>query len=1534
MENTNKISPLVAQVGLNTDNIASQLKEGQLTFAKNAMVENFDGNSVTYQNEISNILCTTFKDGFTVIGLRNIVEQNRTIVLLLNTTTNESEIGERTNTTCNYKTIISDPCLNFNIDYPVRKIEVKTTNCSTQLYWTDNYNPPRWMDLDDLPMVEIANPNNENDPIKTDEVDCNKLLIFPKFSIPTATPVRIETGGSLVPGTYQFGIQYSNSLGEGFTSFYAITNPIGVFENRTGDNTSPTTQAINLTIDDLDTTGLYDYFNLVVLETVNLVTTPKLVDTFAIVSPTFNITYTGNTKTEIQISINEIFNRFPYYDTAKDVAISDNTLQWVDLTIKQKINYQPIWSKVILQWVSHILPVNQFEAYNNPINTSNYRGYMRDEVYAFEGAFILSDGRITESFHIPGRLANPTDLQVINNADSQNTLADPCDPIESKLRWQVYNTANRIDFTDEYKGSLDKDCYKGSYEYGEFSYWESSLNYPVNTTIWGDLSGKPIRHHKFPDCIISPIHDNGNGDPNYEHRIFPIGVKVVAESVYAAINDSDLTDAQKADIQGFMIFRANRADNNQSVVAKGLLFNVGKYERENQTYYYPNYPLNDLRPDPFILTQEPLDHSGLNVNIRLDGFSSIDSKRRFTFHSPDTHFGRPFGIDTGYLKLETVEQGTTRSHFVKVNDNAQYKFLTRDTIQVAFALGMSSIVTFEAGGGTLGVDFSAGINMSNIAPSMLASLELLKNVTPAENYGWNFNSVGNYHTSIPIPNDGNKIRSIEAGRYLADGFPSVDGDTINNFNRENSTYIRTTSPLPFPHELGATQDNSRYISSEYGCSANPVDVRTRDTSACYASIKRIFNDQYGRMYSYQSIGTGYYQTLYQDGQVYEEFPTVFGGDTFINRFGIKRKLPFFIDNTVGKGEQTDINLDDLGNVGYPTFYYSTKPRDLSFDLSDLQNEVDAITNVGFWNLVLNGVSGGIRVMGSALIILSRIINVYINSIGVPNVNFDCSALRTLNEIGRAYLFAYGIPYFFVESAVNVDYRQATNDKEGNFYPNVGEGIPDAWMQESNVSIINDNNYTYNKTYSKQNTEVPTTHLKENYDPTKPCTTEFPNRIIYSQKSNLEETKNNWLIYRPISYFDFPKNYGSVTAIDGLEDRKLLVRFENKSLLYNVYQTSDTSTGTLYMGNPNFFSQPPLDFAETDTGYNGSQHKFLLRTEYGHITVDSHRGQIFLYRGNKIEDISSHGMEKWFSENLPFRMKNYFPDINIDNAFKDIGLTGVYDALYKRIIITKRDYLPLVSGIYYSEGDLYLDNQIVNLDDPTYFCNISWTVSYSLLTQSWISFHSYIPNYYIQHAGYFETNNLNKTYSHNKSFTFQNYYGIVEPYILEYPKNDIPNDQILSTVSDNTTILKYSTHEVFYEVETGVYFNKAVIYNNYQCTGQLNLVFKPENSLSAYFNYPKFNPTSKDILVSKRDNIFSFNTFWDIVSNKALPFYSRPCNIPSLDRIFDRNLDYTIRSHQKTRIRGKECRIRLVQDQTDQYKFISKFLLVQTQTSKI
>jgi len=1457
-----------ARAGMNSDLSTGQIPKGVLSYALNASVENFDSNSISYQNEGGNELCVNLPDGYQLIGSHSIYEQNKHIFFLVNPETGDSEIGYTENNDCLYKTYINSKCLNFSIHYPIHKSVHKITNCTTEIYWTDKRNPRRFLDLSNIP-YKTEEVTNSCDVRTLTEIDCNKINVQPNFKIPELEVVDVVNGGNLSAGTVQFAIQYSDVAGNAYTSYYSVTNPLPIANTQitTPDFDYNVGKSVVLNISNIDTTGYFQYFNIAVIKTVNAITSVELIGTYTIEENTKQIVYNGQNQTQIRLTIGDIFEKFPNYEIADDLTSVQDVLVWKGLTSIDRINYQKIANKVKLQWQSYRIPAT--ENYSNELNATNLRSQLRDEVYPYEIAFLISGGKQTDGFHIPGREISISDLSNPDISPSDPDFID--ESSSSKPYWKIYNTATVLETDANYIPYSD---YKGPYQTGEFAYWESTETYPCNVDIWGELAGKPIRHHKFPDVRVSPIFealtpetDSSGKYSNLQMQdcaVFPIGVKVNINQIKALIIQSDLTQAQKDAIVGFKILRGNR-DVNKSIVAKGILRNVGKYEREGTFYYFPNYPYNDLREDPFLLEKtnaymsqcntyritatvdsvyqytdcfsnsiksEPIlaldtvticslstptlddpeagtveeigydtyilyaqdspydkirfiytdyidgEEKSIDIPIgenrtvkvvvgtkprakkivliggtvpqkyaisptdalnspsdcypsNLSAFETEDSKFRHVFNSPETSFGRPFLGDT--LKLESVLYGGGKGHFVEVEKNALYKLLSKEAQEDALVSSAKI------------ADKTDPFNSTAMMTAYQSYLQIYINGITRKNYGWSYNSIVDYNYSSIIDNGlGIKQRKLDNVQYLFSGVQSVNEDiNFNNFQRESSVYLKTdddTSALPYPNETfslldpfnaSLIEDKSRYINSQQDCS-QPEKLFDISSVAYYASIKNIIPNQWGQIYSYETIDTGT-QVIFDNTT--ETSITVFGGDTFINKFSFKTKLPFFIDNRVNAPDDSDIFYDEIGNVAYPEYWHSA--RSILYDF----NPVDFDSNLPDT-------------------VFTNIISIKAHLLDCPNnqnpkpdptstpkiVNID----RTFYD-GKMYMFAYGIPTFYVESSINVDLRQAFNNKEGDFYPHVSSQIPDEWVQESNVPIAQDNTYYYNSTYSKQNKENFFSHLPDDWRD-QLCFTNYPFRAIFSdsQQSFTDNKVNSWLIYRPVSYFDFPQNYGNFTSIDGIDNKQVLARFHNKSLLYNALYTTQTNTqGQVYLGQSLFSKQtPPLDFAETDLGYIGSQHKFLLKIPQGQISVDAKRGQIFLLSGNTVQDISrfGSGMNRFLINHLPFEILRFFPEVDIDNHFNGIGLHGVYDNQYDRIIISKLDYVPLSDDVKYdSESkEFYIEKnvndvifkEIVFIQDVNYFCNKSWTLSFNLNTNSWISFHSYIPNFYIAENNFF------------------------------------------------------------------------------------------------------------------------------------------------------------------------------------------------------
>lgn len=187
--------------------------------------------------------------------------------------------------------------------------------------------------------------------------------------------------------------------------------------------------------------------------------------------------------------------------------------------------------------------------------------------------------------------------------------------------------------------------------------------------------------------------------------------------------------------------------------------------------------------------------------------------------------------------------------------------------------------------------------------------------------------------------------------------------------------------------------------------------------------------------------------------------------------------------------------------------------------------------------------------------------------------------------------------------------------------------------------------------------------------------------------------------------------------------------------------------------------------------------------------------------------------------------------------------------------------------------------------------------------------------------------------------YNNYYGKIYPYIIEYPFAYQHQDEILQNVQDYSRVYKhikdpFNSFSDFEKVEVNnEWFNKAVLYNGQQSSGILNLVPKPINNLKEYVSYPKFNLDSKSILYTKSDNLYQYNTFWSVVKNTSEPLFIKSCENLSIDKeVNQSNMDYSSRSFKKEPLRAKYLKIRHVKDDSDDTHIVSQFIIGTTQKS--
>ncbi len=1486
---------------------------------------------------------------------------------------------------CNFNLVYDDfdGCkLNFKRNFPIRAT-YKKNNCETLIYFGNKKLPTRKFSL-----YNINNSGDCGEPYA--EFDCNKARVFPEVCHPSIRLKDVVTGGQLKAGVYQISLAYSSKEGFEYTDYFDLEKIVPIFERPITDLTSYTTdKAIEIEID--HNTDLYDYFNVVVAETVDNVTNYYLQGVYKTPkSGVSKLSITGNWKESFD-SVKTLV-RNPFYYSADIITTNEEVLMLGDLIAEPQYNLQRAVNNIKLYWETVELVDGQND-YSNPIIASDFRSYERDEVYAFGIQFQFKTGKYSKVYPLANREPTANDLELIISSNNDVFTGETkCDPVPSSLpKWKVYNTAGNGRYVVE---PGDKVCGVENYMRGEFGYYESEdETYPCNSLIWSDaLAGQKLRLHKFPDSLISHIHNNAN-------NIYPIGVRVDTATANDMLKYSVLDPISNEEVPlsslicGFKLVRSNRV-NNKSVLAKGLLYDVGVYEPVDEDgslvgrgqRFYPNYPFNDTSVDPFISTYSGIYDKPDISNIanpelfNLDGFKNTG--RRFTFHSPNTHFSKPtLGVE---LKLETEEYGNWRGHFQEVLDHPKYRFLTKFDSTLAMMLGIAGGIKTDAESDSSVTVGTRGTSTFDVADSLTMHnliMDIFKNAIPLTNYATAFHAVAEYNNYVPVANSGFKRRPLEIKSYLSPIVQDVRDDyPIHNFHRESSVYFKIDES--FSEFAGRTRsDNSRVKitdrPNDWSVSKGKKisNEATGEVSAYYASNKRFLKNQYGSLENIQYLDTGAVFKVDSFGKLIPNKYPAFGGDVFINKFALKRKQPFFTQNMVGRPDQIDFNYQYVPNLGYPIYYIGTAPDEL--ELSKLSPALFTALVLGLGTAIISATSNAAIPSGVAAgitsgVILQNLIGNFIakNNLDddrTPVVGFNLSAIDEFSDLealadeikdlfkkgntifyqsGFFYLHSIGIANFYVESDVNLAFRHGRNIAEENFYPNVGEGIPDDWLQEKNVPVARDNTYIYNKTYSKQSYEnyrEPFTDDRE----ISTCEIIYPNRVIYSDSSNQEENYDAWCMFKTNNYFDFPKTNGKLINLVSGDNAKLFAMFENSLEIYNTTITLNSdSPYVIEAGTGSMFANKPQEIMKSDSGYLGTQHKSFLVTQLGSFFTDAKKGKIY-HLSKGLEEISSYDSFNWFRNHLPFKILDQFPNADIDNNLGGLGLTLAFDPKYERILLTKLDYelkSQYVNQVLYDE-----DNKVfryfgtaIEAGDPIYFYNRSFTIGYHPASKKWVSFYSFLPRYYVTHSTYLQSGRGTDLWNHNMhSLSYQTYYNTFYPYHLEYTIPNNAQNQMVNDITLIEDILEYTNDYDYYSLLTknnrnyNINFTKAIVYNQEQSTGILKLVESPINNLFAKKQYPRYTPTGTEILYSKQEGKITFNHIYDNVINQnngQSLFTSKPEDIVSqypIDKVVNTNAISYDRNRTKKRLNSTMCRIRLINDLHTRYKFINHFEITNT-----
>ena len=1449
-QNTSGVQTNSFTKGLLKDINETYVGEGFWSHARNAVNNSHDGQTGVLGNEPSTLSCVTLP--YDLIGNIHLYEDKW---LVFTTNDIDSEIGIFDESECSYTKVVNDRCLNFNRNNLVTGTYRKRYDCGRIAYFADNgRNPDRAINLDNVPFKykeKYVDGCLQKTLLSPLQLDCEKLRLSSHVTHPCLNLSKGTGAGSLSNGSYQVTVAYT-------VNKVKISDYIGLSEVQSLFSHNNTGNSLKVDISKIDTD--FEEFELVLLSNINSQTTAKRIGYY---STAIGSVYIDRLDSEsVSVPISDIVFRTSPIEKSDAMYSVNNYLLRVGPYYKYKFNYQPQANKIRANWNAVQYPANYY------IKGGNNTGYMRDEQYSFFIRWIHNTGERTESYHIPGRAPSSKETKNFVGGDNFENK----DGVQRKL-WQIRNTAsiNSIASSTLSDGGI-------IIASGKMGYWESTEKYSdKNPEIWGNLCGQPIRHHKFPDETIDPILSTFNSNGN---NIVLLGVSF--DNITTPLDENGIPIES---IVGYEILRGSR-EGNKTIVGKGIINNMRVYN--DDTYgtgdvdkplqgLYVNYPYNDLREDLYLT---PEMQTGENGKVKVSSPTLKEYKKNiFSFHSPETTFNNPY-LNANELKLYQTYYGTSNGRFVEPYKHPKFKQITNglditlSVFAVAFsvaraasaALGSYSLafgskdgktegvkagVEKILGEGTLGafsdvaLPIAVGVNIAlEAAQNLFLGTKKVKQdildtvlaLIPKRQYAAQYNSYGFYNKTKQISVEETRKKVI-ASNYIDSQIENFANNYyINNSFRSRTVVIQTDSDVIDPEILDDSRTTIGKAKTSIGKNV------TTAISSHYGALKIPMESQYGQLESIKQIPISPCNfSITPTKEFVGNTDVLFGGDVYINRFTEKNTMYFFNSWLMGEPDEVEFNYAQYSNIMYPRFWLNNTEK-----------------------------------LGSMLSLVS-------SQRSFDYTDFDKNGFFYLKR-GHFYLFNSGVRDFFVESEVNVAYRD-WEDELGKRHYDYNSFINIDLMFRSDI-IKSGNFYKYD--YSLSASKLLNNHiswgsmLPRDYDPNiaSKCYTYAPNRVLYSLPQQEQSKKDNWRVFLPNNFKDFNTR---LTAVKSINKTGALFMMYNQSPLsfmgVEELKLDGTSTkitigdGALFSG-----SQQLQQIVNVDDSYEyaSNQSKYAcVNTPYGLFWVSQNQGKVFNYTGS-INDISKDGMKWWFAKYLPSELLKSFPDYpHYDNPISGVGVNMVYDNTNDIIYITKKDYKPKLDLLYDSTVNKFYILRGFNrklyyeLTDPIAFEEVSWTISYDPKNKVWISFHDWHPNWLLPGKNHFMSVTNKTIWKHNlRCDSFCNFYGVDYPFEVEFISST--GQQVNSVRNIEYMLEAYKYHndcrDKFHILDEN--FDQAIIYNSEQISGVLNLHIKPKNNPVKLLQYPIIKSDSIDIIYSKEENKYRFNQFYDATRNRG------------------------------------------------------------------
>lgn len=1590
------------RTGLHTDTDPLNQPKGTYRFALNAVNEKEDGGQGFISNEPANYTCTERPLGFEIIGDCYIGDDTE-VVLMTDPITNRSQIGllHKDNL---YRTIVDTSVLGLRIDKQCEiRFRLRRGN-ERVIYWVDGYNVARTFNLDrEYNFYNNAYQSylrGGGDPStyvgeKWDGASFNLIKTY--ASVPFFSSVEIIENGSILPGSLNFAIQLvDEDLNP--TEWITTSNTVNIYNDSTNlpyhrirgsrnvDTSSQSfpraNKSVKLTITNLDQS--FPYYRIAIIRAAGNSGVPEKVlisDLYSTADS--NFIYSGNDGSLSEGVLADILIDQEVIFAPKHIEQLENRLQLLN-TRGKSINwcdFQRYASKITSNICYKDVLLNNIISepnVKNPNSTFFFRGYMPGEAYVFAAVYLFDDGTLSPGFHIPGKsLTNSTsDMKVyelstrylnVHNCSTNNYWGNDMDgnslagkkvrphrfPFRKEVNKPLYTTTSGTTVINKYRLmitiTLNPAWTPGPIAYPEDGNGDPvlipyTLNYKVqgNPTVIGfngtlvdtdmgvsffiyddvdqlDQVAPPDYVQLDPGSDLATIYQTPGNERfliNYEYQLYTASSQINTDSSQIFGIEFGNIEKPHPDVVGFYIVRAERLDDDRLILDNAILGPMTQFEQ------YKSFGL--IMPKQYY----PVNNCGLVPGTSSKQVSYYD--KGVWFFNPEFQF---FNKKTEFTHIEV---------------EGKY---SEDTINMPTISDVDGSAC-NRNGGLMGVyinDVQAGTSYN---PDVHKKKD-------KDDDGFDL-IVGYRNTNITYAIDNTFIfPAKKRTMYLnAAAYQNLDADTFYNVSVDN--------------KIGMYLTDATYDTDEL------YDPATEKNHLFYGSLVRDSNTVYSNF-----MTRPYYKE--------HNNPVMFGSNNIVNGFQLFN------------GDAQISSLSFVSSVFYDMVVANRAKKSALWKIIVGAVLIVAAIVVSVVTLGA-GTPAAVAVTASALsaLAISYGVSLAISGIkfeqfksmidvdyekGLKDTVVDGGVFETIRDtIGQdddtIRWFADRVSNIYIESTVPFGLRSGLTCGVPDFIDSPApydEANFRTYLTEKLTAIDRDQGsgriykgyataevYDMNLDYMRFNKEKVFSHLPIEYDCCADDNELFPMRVWYSEQSFQEEKTDNYRVFLPNNYRDIEGEHGEITGAYRLGNSLFIHTKEGLWHLPQNVQERVTNEIVSFIGTGDFFSIPPRKVVDDNLGSGGTQHKWAtVKTENGVLFVNEIKGKVYLHT-DKLQDISLKGMRNWFENNLKsFLTKQIYDKFGLQYPYDNnpanpngVGYLSTYDTRFERILLTKRDYLLLpdkleqlqlastkpVTGnnfVYaFDDGKFYLGPTEITLNNRDFFEDKSWTISYSFHTGSWVSWHSYFPNYYIhgQNNMYSVVAGDRRIWKHNQIGKFHTYYDIYKPHIIEYVRVlNLLQDTIVEDVTLQTKARVWVQASNQYMDKRFVTFNKIILSNNYQCSGELVMLVKDIQLNPEDWYQQQTTNTIGQILITRKERNWNINEIRDYVIDYEKPMFVSDWtsirNAYFVDKVVNSAAINFLKSWEELQsFRDKYIAIRLKFDTFDDVNLTTNFFLDTEQPS--